>query len=103
MRRRLATVPDVVQDALLAIVLAAVAIASVSIVAHQHDDPNEHAPAIAIVLLLIEHLPLAVRRRHPVAVWFVTGIAACVYGMAPSLPTRPRPSDDRDGRLRFAP
>jgi signal transduction histidine kinase len=82
-RRRLATVPDVVQDALLAVVLAAVAISSVSIVAHQHDDPNEHAPALAIVLLLVGHLPLAARRRFPVAVWLVTGTAACIYGMAP--------------------
>ena len=75
--------PDVVQDALLGVVLAAVAIASVTIVAHQHDDPHEHAPALAIVLLLVEHLALVARRRHPVAVWLVTGIAACVYGMAP--------------------
>ena len=75
--------PDVVQDALIAVVLAAVAIASVLIVAHQHEDPHEHAPALAIVLLLVEHLVLVARRRHPVAIWLVTGIAACVYGMAP--------------------
>ena len=75
--------PDVVQDALLAVVLAAVAIASVVIVAHQHEDPHEHAPALAIVLLLVEHLVLVARRRRPVAIWLVTGIAACVYGMAP--------------------
>ncbi len=70
-----------VVDGLLAVLLA---LASLAVLAFTPCDCTGWGPRpLGVALVLAETLPLAVRRRRPVIVWSVCGIAATVYGVLP--------------------
>jgi signal transduction histidine kinase len=77
--------PPVVVDALLA---AAVAVATVVAVVVQSRSDDEPLSAYGSALLVGQLLPLVWRRRAPVVVAVVTGIAGAAYGLA-ELPDPP--------------
>jgi signal transduction histidine kinase len=83
---RLRSVPPLVADALLAVVVAAVTL--IAIVIEDRDNNAESVTTLGWVLLIIEFVPLVWRRRWPVAALVITGAASLAYGIA-SLPDPP--------------
>jgi signal transduction histidine kinase len=67
-------------DLAIAAIAAVFCITGAAVLGADADEPNLTAAGVAV--LLCQTLPLAYRRRTPVAVWAVTGIAAFVYGVA---------------------
>jgi signal transduction histidine kinase len=80
-----------VADALLAALCVAVAVVAAVLESRQHGEPDLSPWGVA--LLVAQGAPVALRRRRPVAVWLVTGLAALAYGVAelpdPYLPLGP--------------
>jgi signal transduction histidine kinase len=67
-------------DVIVAVAAFVVAASTAALTATQHgEDPFT---ALAALTLAGQSLPLLVRRRHPVAVWFAVGAMAAVYGLA---------------------
>jgi signal transduction histidine kinase len=68
-------------DTLLALLLTGVSLVPLWLGTngHEHNLPSPWA----ILLVLLINLPLALRRRHPLAIVAVVGSAAAVYGIAP--------------------
>ncbi|HEX2275284.1 MAG TPA: hypothetical protein VHG90_15560 [Acidimicrobiales bacterium] len=66
-------------DGLLALLCAAVTIATVVAVDEPHDD--SHLDALGVALLLGQTLPVAWRRRRPVMAWAACGVAAAIWGI----------------------
>ena len=67
-------------DVIVASAAFAVAASTAALAATQHgEDPFTLAAAAT---LAAQSLPLLVRRRHPVAVWFAVGAMLAVYGLA---------------------
>jgi signal transduction histidine kinase len=68
-------------DTLLALLLTGVSLVPLWL----GTEGNEHNPPSpwAIVLVLLINLPLALRRRHPLAIAAVVGGAGAIYGIAP--------------------
>jgi signal transduction histidine kinase len=77
--------PPVLADAVLAAVVAAVTIVAVVVQSRTDDEPMT---AYGVVLLAAQLVPLVWRRRAPVVVAAVVGIAAAAYGLA-ELPDPP--------------
>jgi signal transduction histidine kinase len=72
-----------VADALLAGLLAAFSLVALWYANRDCDGACRPGGAAAVGLVLAQTLPLAWRRRHPLAVGFVTGLATAGYGLAP--------------------
>ena len=68
------------QDLALAVAIALVEV--VSVLVNEADD-TRRTPVLGLVLLAASNLPLIFRRRHPVVVWAVVGLATAAYGWAP--------------------
>jgi signal transduction histidine kinase len=68
---RLRRLPPVVSDSLLAVALAALTWATMC---------GCPRPGWAASVVLAQTIPLALRRKAPVAVWFVTGVVTGVHG-----------------------
>ncbi len=77
---RLARVPPVVVDAVLAAVVAGVTVASV--VVNDRADHGLRLTGFGIALLVAQFVPLVWRRRFPVAVLVIVAGAGLVYGAA---------------------
>jgi signal transduction histidine kinase len=72
-----------VADALLAGLLAAFSLVALWYANRDCDGTCRPGGAAAVGLVLAQTLPLAWRRRHPLAVSLVTGLATAGYGLAP--------------------
>ena len=70
-------------DALLACLLAAFSLVALWYANRDCDGACRPGGAAAVTLVLAQTLPLVWRRRHPLAVSFVTGLATAGYGLAP--------------------
>jgi signal transduction histidine kinase len=70
-------------DGLLAGLLAAFSLVVLWYAARDCDKGCEPGGAAAVALVLTQTLPLVWRRRHPLVVSFVTGMATAAYGLAP--------------------
>ena len=67
-------------DIAIATAAAVLAISSAAIIGANSDEPD--LSLLAVVVLLVECIPLADRRRRPLLVWAVVGAASAVYGIA---------------------
>ena len=72
-----------VADGLLAVLLAAFSLVALWYANRDCDGACRPGGAAAVALVLVQTLPLAWRRRHPLAVSLVTGLATAGYGLAP--------------------
>jgi signal transduction histidine kinase len=72
--------PPLVPDAGLAAVVGAVTAISIAVV--DADDASERMTWWGWVLVAVQVLPLVARRRHPLAVIGIVGVASVVYGLA---------------------
>ena len=72
-----------VADGLLAVLLAAFSLVALWYANRDCDGACRPGGAAAVALVLTQTLPLAWRRRHPLAVSLVTGLATAGYGLAP--------------------
>jgi signal transduction histidine kinase len=72
-----------VADGLLAGLLAAFSLVTLVYANRDCDGACRPGGAAAVGLVLAQTLPLAWRRRHPLAVSLVTGLATAGYGLAP--------------------
>jgi signal transduction histidine kinase len=72
-----------VADGLLAVLLAAFSLVALWYANRDCDGACRPGCAAAVALVLTQTLPLAWRRRHPLAVSLVTGLATAGYGLAP--------------------
>src|SRR5262249_16794337 len=72
-------VPPGVVDALLALVVAAVTI--ISVVVNDRQDHGVRLSHVGMALLVVELVPLVWRRRAPVPVLAISGIAGACYGI----------------------
>jgi signal transduction histidine kinase len=72
-----------VADGLLAVLLAAFSLFALWDANRDCDGACRPGGAAAVALVLTQTLPLAWRRRHPLAVSLVTGLATAGYGLAP--------------------
>jgi signal transduction histidine kinase len=72
-----------VADGLLAVLLAAFSLVALWYANRDCDGACRPGSAAAVALVLTQTLPLAWRRRHPLAVSLVTGLATAGYGLAP--------------------
>jgi signal transduction histidine kinase len=72
-------VPPGVVDALLALVVAAVTV--ISVVVNDRQDHGVRLSHVGMVLLVVELVPLVWRRRAPVTVFAISGIAGACYGI----------------------
>ncbi len=83
-------IPPLVADAALAAVVLGVTLIEVSL---NDDDTGRHGRALSITLLVLMSVVIVFRRRHPVAVWIVSGVLVSIYGVAsfpdPVLPYGP--------------
>jgi signal transduction histidine kinase len=70
-------------DALLACLLAAFSLVALWYANRDCDGACRPGGAAAVALVLAQTLPLVWRRRHPLAVSFITGLATAGYGLAP--------------------
>jgi signal transduction histidine kinase len=70
-------------DGLLAGLLAAFSLVALWYAARDCDKGCEPGGAAAVALVLVQTLPLVWRRRHPLTVSLVTGMATAAYGLAP--------------------
>jgi len=66
-------------DGAVALGLAAIEISSAALVARESGEPR--LTLAAVILLLVETLPIAVLRRYPLPVWAVTWAAAATFGI----------------------
>jgi signal transduction histidine kinase len=74
--KRLRRVPAIFVDSLVAVTVAALTWVTVL----YHEECPCRLPWWGVALILGQSLPLAVRRRAPVAVWVVVGIMTSLYG-----------------------
>ena len=72
-----------VADGLLAALLAAFSLVALWYANRDCDGGCRPGGAFAVALVLAQTLPLAWRRRHPLVVGLVTGLATAGYGLAP--------------------
>jgi signal transduction histidine kinase len=72
-----------VADGLLAALLAAFSLVALWYANRDCDGGCRPGGAAAVALVLAQTLPLAWRRRHPLVVGLVTGLATAGYGLAP--------------------
>jgi signal transduction histidine kinase len=70
-------------DGLLAVLLAAVSLIALGYAGKDCDGGCRPGDAGAVALVLLQTLPLAWRRRHPLAIPLVAGLASAAYGVAP--------------------
>jgi signal transduction histidine kinase len=73
----------VVADGLLAVLLAGFSLVALWYGNRDCEGACRPGGAVAAALVLVQTLPLAWRRRHPLAVSLVTGLATATYGFAP--------------------
>ena len=71
--------PPLVTDGLLAVVVAVVTV--ISVVVNDQQDHGLSLSRFGVLLLVVELVPLAWRRRSPVLVFAISGIAAAWYGI----------------------
>jgi signal transduction histidine kinase len=72
-----------VADGLLAVLLAAFSLVALWYANRDCDGACRPGGAAAVALVLAQTLPLAWRRRHPLLVGLVTGLATAGYGLLP--------------------
>ena len=72
-------VPPLVGDGLLALVVAVVTV--ISVVVNDQQDHGLSLSRFGVLLLAVELVPLVWRRRSPVLVFAISGIAAAWYGI----------------------
>ena len=77
-------VPPLVTDGLLAVVVAVVTV--ISVVVNDQQDHGLSLSRFGVLLLAVELVPLVWRRRSPVLVFAISGIAAAWYGIRPTRP-----------------
>jgi signal transduction histidine kinase len=77
---RLRHLPPLAVDALLALAVGVVTV--ISIVVADGDDPSERMTWWGWTLVAVQVVPLVWRRRAPVAVLVVSGLASLAFGMA---------------------
>jgi signal transduction histidine kinase len=70
-------------DGVLAGLLAAFSLVALWYANRDCDGACQPGAAVAVGLVLAQTLPLVWRRRHPLAVSLVTGLATAAYGLAP--------------------
>src|SRR5438105_14006289 len=75
---RVQRTPPLVVDALIAAVAAVASLSVLTLNGANCGCGPYNRPAAAL-LLLAETVPLAWRRRQPIAIWIVTGIAVLTY------------------------
>ncbi|MFL5795555.1 MAG: histidine kinase dimerization/phosphoacceptor domain-containing protein, partial [Actinomycetota bacterium] len=73
----------VVADGLLAVLLAGFSLVALWYGNRDCEGACRPGGAVAAATVLVQTLPLAWRRRHPLAVSLVTGLATATYGFAP--------------------
>jgi signal transduction histidine kinase len=83
-------IPPILADAALAAVVLGVTLIEISL---NDDETGTHGRALSITLLVLMSVVIVFRRRHPVAVWIVSGVLVSIYGVAsfpdPVLPYGP--------------
>jgi signal transduction histidine kinase len=83
-------IPPILADAALAAVVLGVTLIEIGL---NDDDTGRHGRALSITLLVLMSVVIVFRRRHPVAVWIVSGVLVSIYGVAsfpdPVLPYGP--------------
>jgi signal transduction histidine kinase len=72
-----------VADGLLAVLLAAFSLVALWYANRDCDGACRPGGAVAVGVVLVQTLPLTWRRRQPLAVSLVTGLATAAYGFAP--------------------
>ena len=73
----------VLADGLLAVLLAGFSLVALWYGNRDCEGACRPGGAAAVALVLVQTLPLAWRRRRPLAVSLVTGLATATYGFAP--------------------